>query len=444
EFKEKKLTFIDTPGHAAFNKMRERGAKVTDLIILVVAADDGVKPQTIESIRHIKAAGVPYVVAINKIDLPNTYPDVIKGELAQHDVLVVGFGGDVETIPLSAKTGEGVDTLLETIAVMAELNDYKADPTAPLKAVVIESSKDSQRGSLASVIVQQGTLKIRQDIYTDSAVGRIRALTNESGLSLMEVTPGSPAEIVGFSTVPAVGEIVYDAAAEYAQEEPEIEPESDETVEDGEEPVLDFDFLLEEREKLKLIIRADVTGTLEAITQTLDSESVEQMSAAVGPVTEQDIELAQTTGSVIIAFHQKVSNKIKNMAKESGVRIRSYDVIYHLIEDLQKQMLKLMEPTIDEVVTGEGEIIQIFEMKGDRIAGVRVKTGEIKKNDLLHLKRGEENVANPVVKLMMHGKEEIQSIKAKNEAGFTFRNRKLDFQVGDTIIAYHTEIDVDD
>lgn len=442
EFKGKKLTFIDTPGHAAFNKMRERGAKVTDLIVLVVAADDGVKPQTIESIRHIKAAGVPYLVAINKIDLPNTYPDVVKGELAQQDVLVVGFGGDVETVPVSAKTGEGIDTLLDTLVVMAELNEYQADPAAPLKAVVIESSKDAQRGSLASVIVQQGTLRVRQDIYTDSVDGRIRALTNESGLSLMEVTPGCPAEIVGFSNVPAVGEIVYDAAADYSLESAEVEQDEATTVAES-APELDFDFLLEEREKLKLIIRADVTGTLEAITQTLDSESVEIMSAAVGPVTQQDIELAQTTGSVIIAFHQKVSNSIKAMAKESGVRIRTYDVIYHLIEDLQKQMLKLMEPTIDEVVTGEAEIVQIFEMRGERIAGIKVKTGEIKKHDLLHLKRGDETLFNPVIKTMMHGKEEIQSVKAKGEAGFTFKNRKLDFQVGDSIIAYHTEIDVE-
>ena len=441
EFKGKKLTFIDTPGHAAFNKMRERGAKVTDLIVLVVAADDGVKPQTIESIRHIKAAGVPYVVAINKTDLPNTYPDVVKGELAQHDVLVVGYGGDVETVPVSAKTGAGVDTLLETLMVMAELNNYQADSSAPLKAVVIESSKDAQRGSLASVIVQQGTLTVRQDIYTDSVEGRIRALTNETGLSLKEVLPGCPAEIIGFSNLPAVGETVYDASQDYSNEVIEEEVVSPEI--DGEAPALDFDFLLEEREKLKLIIRADVTGTLEAITQTLDAESVEQMSAAVGPVTEQDIELAQTTGSVIIAFHQKISNKIKTMAKESGVRIRTYDVIYHLIEDLQKQMLKLMEPTIDEVVTGEAEVIQVFEMKGERIAGVRIKTGEIKKSDLLHLKRGEDTLFTPVIKLMMPVKEEIQSVKAKNEAGFTFKNRKLDFQVGDVIIAYHTEIDVE-
>lgn len=439
EFKGHKLTFIDTPGHAAFNKMRERGAKVTDLIVLVVAADDGVKPQTIESIRHIKAAGVPFVVAINKTDLPNTYPDVVKGELAQHDVLVVGFGGDVETIPVSAKTGAGVDDLLDTLVVMAELNNYQADPAAPLKAVVIESSKDAQRGSLATVIVQQGTLTVRQDIYTDTVEGRIRALADETGLSLKEVLPGSPAEIIGFSNVPAVGEVVYDAASDYSNEVIEEE----EMAEVGPAAELDFDFLLEQREKLKLIVRADVTGTLEAITQTLDPESVEIMSAAVGPVTEQDIELAQTTGSVIIAFHQKVSNKIKAMAKESGVRIRSYDVIYHLIEDLQKQMLKLMEPTIDEVVTGEAEIAQIFEMKGERIAGVKVKTGEIKKTDLLHLKRNDEIVLNPVIKSMMHGKEEISLIKAKNEGGMTFKNRKLDFQVGDIIIAYHTEIDVE-
>lgn len=437
EFQGHKLTFIDTPGHAAFNKMRQRGAKITDIIILVVAADDGVKPQTIESIRHIHEAKVPIVVAINKMDVPNADPTLVKSQLVEHGIAVQGFGGDIDAIELSAKTGKGVDTLLENLVLMAELHDYKADPEAPLVAAVIESSLDQRKGTVASVIVQQGTLQPRQDIYTDSAEGRVRLLTNEVASQLQAVLPGSPAEIIGFKTVPIVGEIVRDANATYeAVEEEEVAVEPEQEFGD-----FDFGAMLEDKQKLKLLIKADVSGTLEAITQTLDMDNVELVGSGLGQVTESDIELAEATDAVIIAFHIKVSNSIKQNAKKVAVKIISYDVIYHLIEDLQKQMLKLMDSTIDEVVTGEAEIMQVFEMRGERIAGIKVKTGEIRKIDLLHLKRGDEIIMNPVIKSMMHGKQEIDNIKAKNEGGLTFKNRKLDFRVGDIIIAYKIALD---
>jgi translation initiation factor IF-2 len=438
EFQGHKLTFIDTPGHAAFNKMRQRGAKVTDIIILVVAADDGVKPQTIESIRHIQEAKVPIVVAINKMDVPNADPTLVKSQLVEHGIAVQGFGGDIDAIEISAKTGQGIDTLLENLVVMAELNDYKADPEAPLLAAVIESSLDQRRGTVASVIVQQGTLQARQDIYTESADGRIRLLTNEKAEQLQKVLPGSPAEIIGFKTVPVVGEIVRDANATYEAEE---EVEADAVEPEAEFGDFDFGAMLEDKQKLKLLIKADVSGTLEAITQTLDMDNVELVGSGLGQVTESDIELAEATDSVIIAFHIKVPNGIKQNAKKVAVKIISYDVIYHLIEDLQKQMLKLMDSTIDEVVTGEAEVMQVFEMRGERIAGIKVKTGEIRKIDLLHLKRGDEIIMNPVIKSMMHGKQEIDNIKAKNEGGLTFKNRKLDFKVGDIIIAYKIALD---
>ena len=442
EFKGQKLTFIDTPGHAAFNQMRERGAQVTDIVVLVVAANDGVKPQTIESIRHIKAANVQTVVAINKIDLPDVYPDVAKGQLAENGILVSGFGGDIEVVELSAKTGKGVDKLLETLTVISELENYQADPDAPLDAVVIESSKDQRRGSVASVIVRQGTLSPRQDIVTDTVSGRVRMLSDENGKALKEVTPGSPAEIIGFKEVPDIGETVRDANANYVQAEAEAQVSEDEDGVDSEvDPFAELDFasMLDEKPKLKLIIRADVKGTLEAIMNTIDYDSVDLLDAGVGQVTDGDIDLAEPSGALIIAFNTDVPSNVKKLAKDSGVRIKKYDVIYALIEDLQKQMLKMMDSTIDEVVTGEAEILQIFEMKGSRIAGVRVKTGEIKRSDLLHLKRGHEIVANPVIKSMMHGKEEIQSVKEKKEGGFTFKNRRLDFQVGDVIVAYKME-----
>jgi translation initiation factor IF-2 len=440
EHQGQKITFIDTPGHAAFAKMRQRGAQITDIVVLVVAANDGVKPQTIESIRHIKESNVSIVVAINKIDIKDTHPDIIKGELAEQDVLVTDIGGQVEVVELSAKTGKGVDKLLETVATMAELLELKANANGPLEAVVIESSVDQHKGSVASVVVQQGTLKKRQDLVTEdgSITGRVRALTDEYGRQLDNVLPGSPAEIQGLNETPEVGSIIHDAQADYKL----VEVEAEEVVEAA-DPFAGWDFesalASEEKEKLKLIIKSDVQGTLEAILQTIDEDSADIISSGVGIVTESDVELADTTSARIIAFHTKVPGKVKRFAKLRGIKINEYKIIYKLIEDLQKQMLKLIEPTIGEVQTGEAEILQIFEMKGRKIAGCKIVTGEIKKSDLLHLKRGDDILLNPVISSMQHGKEEVDKVTAKSECGITFRNKKVEFQVGDKIIAYHEE-----
>ena len=446
DFQDQGITFIDTPGHAAFNKMRQRGAQVTDLVVLVVAANDGVKPQTIESIRYIKEAEVPVIVAINKIDLPDVRTDVVKSQLAEQDLLVQEYGGDVEVVELSAKTGKGVDKLLETIVALTDLLELQADDQAPLEAVIIESTQDKNKGPIARVIVQSGTLALRQDLVIDKISGRVRSLINERTEQLNQVKPGFPAEIIGLNQVPEVGSIVKDAAADYSQvQSKQISQTGDleQTFGGNKEQTdwqgLDLDYLLGDKDKIKLIIKADVKGTLEAILQNLDQETVEVLRCGVGQVTEDDLQLAKDSQVLIIAFSIKVPGKIKKIAKELGVKIKEYQVIYHLIEDLQKQMLKLLDSTIDEVVTGEADIVQIFDMKGEHIAGIRVKTGELKKTDLMHLKRGEEILGNLVIKSMMHGKDSIDVVKTKNEAGLTFKNKKLDFQVGDSIIAYHLE-----
>lgn len=490
DFQGKKLTFIDTPGHAAFTKMRERGAKVTDIVVLVVAANDGVKPQTIESIRHIKESNVSVIVAINKTDLPDVYPDVVKGQLAEQGLLVHGFGGEIETVEVSATKGTGVDKLLETIAVTAELNNYQADPDAPLEAVVIEASKNHQRGCLATVIVQQGTLQARQEIVSDQVRGRVRSLVTANGEALESAPPGTPVEIVGFDDVPAVGSLVHefgrlpeekivdstladqlstDSTPLNATSPDKSSPDSKFESIDVEDQVvsqtstvqspalaqtqpvassqfeqinwsdLEFDNILNAKSKIKLVLRADVEGTLEAIKGSLDDESVELISAQVGDVNEADVELADSTGAGILAFRSRVSGRVKQLAKSAGVKIRQYEVIYDLIEDLQKQMLKMLEPTIDEVITGEAEILQVFQMRGERIAGIKVKTGELKKHDLFHLKRGNDSIANPVIKSMMHGKQEIDKVTAKSECGLTFKNKKLDFAVGDMLVAYRVD-----
>jgi len=439
EHKGNKITFIDTPGHAAFNKMRQRGAKITDIVILVVAANDGVKPQTIESIRYIKESNVPFLVAINKIDVEGVIVDNVKAQLAEHEVIVQDFGGDIEVVEVSAKTGKGVDKLLETISLMAELQELKGDADLPLEAVVIESSRDPRKGPLVSVIVQKGTLFPRQDIYIDDIVGRVKLLSDENGKQLQEVLPGYPAEIVGLKAAPEVGSIVKEQGKEYE----EVVKEALVADEAGEWDGFDVDGAFGDTIKVNLIVKADVKGTLEAIEQNIDSDSINLILSGVGPITEQELELAATSKSFVIAFNIKVPRSIKNFAKVLGVKVKEYGIIYHLIEDLQKQMLKIMEPTIDEVVTGEAEIMQIFDMKGDRIAGVKVKTGEIKKADMLHLKRGDEIISNPVITNMKHGKDDILIIKAKNEGGLTFKNKKQDFEVGDIVVAYKKEDDLD-
>jgi translation initiation factor IF-2 len=433
EHQGKKLTFIDTPGHAAFNKMRERGAAVTDIVILVVAANDGVKPQTIESIRHIKNAKVPVIVAINKIDVEGSNPLNVKSQLAEHEIVVTDFGGDVESVEISAKNGTNIDSLLEVIVTTAELMEIKADENAPLEAIVIESSKDNSRGPIANVIVKNGTLSVRQDVFTSTTSGKVRQIVGDLGQSLEKILPGDPGQIIGFKDVPEVGSVIFDnqeTANEFA-EQVEVKNSSS-----GE---LDFSVFEEAKPKLKIILKADTQGTLEAITQNFDEDSIELISSGVGEVTDTDLEMAYTSGARIIAFQVKVPNRVKNTAKATKVKIKEYRIIYELIEYVQKKMLKLMEPTIDEVVTGEAEILQIFEMKGLKIAGVKVLSGEFKKNDQLHLKRGDEIITNPVISSMMQEKQEVTKLSAKSEGGLTFRNKRMDFQVGDKLIAYIDE-----
>jgi translation initiation factor IF-2 len=292
-----------------------------------------------------------------------------------------------------------------------------------LEAVVIESSRDAAQGVGASVIVREGTLRVRQDIFTSETSGRVRGIFNDLQKSIEELRPGEPGQVFGFKEAPVVGSVVTEhevAATVTALEE---KPE--------------FDFgVLDEKPKLKFILKADTLGTLEAISQNFDPESIDLISSGVGEVTDAEVELAKTTGAKILAVQVKVAPRIANLAKSQEVKIKSYEVIYQLIEYIQKRMLKLLEPTIDEVVTGEAEILQIFEMKGMKIAGIKVISGEIGKNDKLHLWREGKNIIDPVIASMMHGKQEISSIKSGNEGGVVFKQKRLDFTVGDRLKAY--------
>ena len=394
----KKLTFIDTPGHAAFSKMRSRGAAVTDLVILVVDAVESVKPQTKECLEHIKVAKVPFLVAINKMDLPNAVPEIVKKDLADNGVLVEGYGGDIVCVPISAKTKKGLPELLEMVLLMAEMQKLTADPKAELKAVVIESTLDPKRGPAATVIVKTGSLKVGQDVFTPETSGRVRNLLDWLHQPLTQALPGDPAQILGFKLVPEVGSVVSDQPISIL-------------------PVVKQVKIVSSEKKLKLLIKADVAGTLEAIVNNL-GDAVELVSQGIGNINESDVLLAQSTGARILAFRVKVSSQAESLAEKEAV-------------------LELLEPTIDEQVLGEASILQAFTVKNGQIAGCQVNSGKLSLNDQVHLMREDRLIASSRIKSIFQGKASVDKAKRGEQYGIGFAN-KLDFLPKDKLVAYKT------
>ena len=418
------ITFIDTPGHAAFNNLRARGAKVADLAILVVAANEGVKPQTLESLKFINEAGLNYLVALNKIDLPDSNLEKAKLNLVENGILVEGYGGEIVVVPLSAKEGKGVKELLEMILLLAEMMSLKGDEKAELEAVVIESKIDSHRGPLATVLVRNGSLSLGDEIKVEDVFGKIKAMFDEYGKNITSVFPGQPAEISGFKTVPAVGGLVVKAKGGTAPDRPlfktEINPNK--SKEETEE------------KKLKIILKADMEGTLEALKANLP-EGCLLIKAEVGEVNDSDISAALSSQAEIIAFNVKVDNQIKKLAEREKIKIISYKVIYELLENLDHQILRILEPTIDETVLGKAEIIAEFPMNKNRIAGCRVIEGEIKRADNFHLYRGKEILTDLRLKSLKKGKQDVEQAKVGEECGALFSGT-VDFNLGDVLVSY--------
>jgi len=414
----KKLTFIDTPGHAAFSKMRSRGASVTDLVILVVDAVESVKPQTKECLEHIKVAKTPFLVAINKMDLPNAVPEIVKKDLADNGVLVEGYGGDIVCVPISAKTRKGLPELLEMVLLMAEMQKLSADPKGPLKAVVIESTLDPQRGPVATVIVKSGTLVVGQDVFTPESTGRIRNLLDWQHQPLMQALPGAPALILGFKQVPEVGSVVTDKAVSSV---PVIEKQVKQVSLEA---------------KLKLLIKADVTGTLEAIVNNL-GDAVELVGQGIGSINESDVLLAQSTGARILAFRVKVSSQAESLAEKEAVRVKSYQLIHELLDDIQDQALKLLEPTINEQVLGEASVLQVFTVKNSQIAGCQVNSGKLTAGDMVHLLREDRLIASSKIRSIYQGKEQVAKAKRGEQYGIGLAN-KLELQPKDKLVAFKT------
>lgn len=418
---ERLITFIDTPGHAAFINMRARGAQATDMVVLVVAATEGIMAQTKECLRHIKEADLPFIVAMNKIDLAGSQPDKLKGQLVEMGYTPEEYGGQISVIPVSAKTGEGIDDLLEMILLNAEIMELKSEPDAPLEAIVIESKVDKRRGPLASAIVKKGSLKTGDQVYAESITGKIKALLDYTGQNIKVAVPGTPVEILGFSQVPPVGSLITNQVRETKTEIQKVDTS-----------VLSVE---EESPKLPVIIKADTEGTLEALLGSF-TDDVLVIFSGVGAVTDSDVFMAQASGAQIFAFDVKTPPFIQKLAGNNKVRIMESRVIYELIDDIQAQVLKLLEPTIDETILGEGTIIAEFKINKVRIAGVDVTRGEIAKGTLIHLKRNGKIIKDTQVDSLKQGKEDVDRVKMGNSCGITFKPY-VDFKENDVIISYN-------
>jgi len=442
DFKGKKITFIDTPGHAAFSKMRARGAQATDIVILVVAANDGVKPQTKESLSHIKQAKAPFLIAINKIDLPDFDINMVKSQLADNDVLVEGYGGQTVCVEVSAKNKKGIDQLLEMIILMSEINEIKAKPKADLQAVVIESKLDKKRGPVATVLVQEGVLKKGDNIKADRVRGKVKNIFNDKGQELDQIGPGDPGQILGFKETPTVGVLVSIAEEKKNnQEKKELkkykhkykkiikkEVIKEEEENEGEEK--------KEKIKIKLLLKADTYGTLEAIKANLADE-IELIHSEVGEINESDILLAQAAGAQIIAFNLNKDSQIERLAEMESVRIRHFNIIYELFKELEGKVLEWLEPEIKEEQVGKGKVIAEFNIKKNHICGARVKSGFFKKNSFYRIKRKGKIIGeNLRLKAMQHERHDVEKIKAGQEAALVLRPN-IDFLIDDDIIAYN-------
>ncbi len=393
------VTFIDTPGHAAFSQMRTRGGKIADIAILVVAATDGVMPQTKESIATIKSAGIPMIVAINKIDIPGASVDTIKAQLTENGVLVEGFGGNVPVVAISAKTGTGLPELLEMIHLVSSLNPPQADPDGALVCIVLESHLDARRGPLATCIVKNGTLRIGQELFLDKLVGKAKALTPPIA------PPSTPVEILGLTSVVPVGSALSSTIhpqnlASSIQRPPSTEP------------------------KVKLILKADVLGSLEAITAALPPE-VHLISAGTGDIIESDVLSATATQAQIIGFNVRVSSSTAKLAENEKVKIHEFKIIYELLDLVNL----LANPKINEEILGQAEIKAEFKIANQRIAGALVTQGEISKSDTIRI--ADQTTRIKSLKL---GKVETDKVKTGQEFGVVF-SPYLDFKIGDNIIA---------
>lgn len=434
------ITFIDTPGHAAFAKMRARGAKVTDIVVLVVAANDGVKPQTIESIRHIKQAKVPFIVAINKMDLDSANPQTVKGQLAKEEVLCEGFGGQVPSVNLSAKTGQGVPELLEMILLVAQMSEIKSDPQGEVEAVIIESNLDKHRGIIATAIVRSGTLKTGAIVYLDDQPIHIRQLLDEHQQPTPQALPGQPVVILGFKKVlPPVGctlkSISHLPASLPAPQPPKLPQTPPASVSTGTEA--ETEVVTEEvfKPHFNLLIKADMAGTLEAIINNLAQDEITIVDKGIGPINESDVLLAADTEAIMIGFNIPVTPEARRLIDREHVRLKTFSIIYELLEYLEEKVLELLEPTIFEQNLSSAQVTAVFNIRGEIIAGCQVTSGKLTKGETMHVLRRDRVRHTGRITSIKQGKTSTKVAKAGEDCGVVI-DPQFDFRTGDVIKSY--------
>ena len=443
-----KITFIDTPGHAAFTQMRARGASVTDIVVIIVAADDGVKPQTKEAIDHAKSAGVPIIVAVNKIDKPNINIERVYTEMSENGITPESWGGEYPFINLSAKTGEGVDTLLETILAIAEVKELKANPNRYALGAVIEEKLDKNVGGLSSFLILNGTLRLGDPVVVGTTYGKVRTMKNDRGESIVEAGPSTPVEITGLNDTPKAGDKfmafeTIEEAKDVAEKRKNIEKEKSNV-----KKTLSLDELFESvnagQKEVAVVLKADVRGSEEAVKSALENIKVKDVRvkvirSGIGPISESDIVLASASKAIVIGFNVVSSSDAKAMAKEYGIEIRCYTIIYKLVEDVEAALNGMLDPEYEEKIIGSAVVRQIFKFsKVGNIAGVYITDGIVKNNANVRVIRDGKILIDTKISSIQRGKDQAKEVKKGFECGITLEKYD-DFKEGDTFEVYVME-----
>ncbi len=442
-----RITFLDTPGHEAFTAMRARGAQVTDIAVLVVAADDGIMPQTIEAIDHVRAASVPIVVAINKVDSPRADPERVKRQLAENDLLIEEWGGEVVAVPVSALTGDGVDDLLDNISIVAEVEELKANPSRSARGVIVEAQIDKSRGPIATLLIQTGTLRVGDLLVAGEVYGRVRAMRNDRGMTVDEAGPSVPVEVMGLNGLPQAGDIAEAAssgrAARAAAEEQKRRREDKRRsgitlaevhsmIESGEAAALD------------LIVKTDVQGSIDAVRNALQALNTEKtrvniIHAQTGSITESDVLLAVASKAVIVGFNVQPETGAQALSAQEDVEVRTYDIIYHLADDVRKALTGLLAPETRDVVEGIATVRAVFGVGGKRkAAGFYVNQGRLSRAGTIHVIRGGKTLFEGAASSLRHFRDDVREVATGLEGGLVLDGFS-DFQEGDALESHRVE-----